>query len=1735
MRRTPIDTDSDEPTGRPLFSWLSEGSGSPTADHFAPRLFATEVVPMVSIPALGDLSFRGPVLTDLFTSTPFPSAAIGVDSFAGFAWHTPMHQPAQQAAQAPALAPLAAGPLITVSDAVVDESNGHLTFTVTLSAVSAQSVSVSYNNSNITAANGSDYVAQTGTLTFAPGQTSLTVQVPVTDNGTAENTEYLALNLYNAVNGTIVQPTAWGTIVDDDDPPGTPTVHIGDRVVDETAGTVTFNITLDKPSVGAVSVDYATANGTAIAGSDYVAEALQTLNFAAGEVSKTVTVDLINDSSAEGAQYFDLVLSNVVGGTLAPEAHGRATIGANDSAPVGAPMITVSDAVVGEADGYLEFVVSLSAPSTQTVTVGFNNSNVTAAHGSDYLAQTNTLTFTPGQTTQTVRIPVLDNGTQESTEFLSLNLFSAVNATIGRQYGWGNIVDNDAVPGTPVVRVSDRVVDEAAGTVTFNVTLDKPSTGTVNVDYATANGSATAGSDYVATGTHTLTFVAGEVSKTVTVDLINDSSAEGREYFDLVLSNVVGGTLLPEAHGRATIGANDSAPVGAPQITVSDAVAGESDGMLQFVVSLNAPSTQTVTVNYNNSNQTAAHGSDYLAVSGTLTFAPGQTTQTVLLSVLDNVTQENTEFLTLNLYSAVNGTIVRQSGWGSIVDNDSTTGTPVLRVSDQVVDEADGTVTFTIALDKPSTETVSVNFATASGSATAGSDFVAQPTHTLSFLAGEVSKTITVDLVNDGSNEPGEYFDLVLSSPVGATLPDTNARVFIGPNDAPTVGSPMITVSDAVAGESDGTMQFVVSLSAPSTQTITVNYNNSNQTAAHGSDYLAQSGTLTFVPGQTTQIVTIPVLSNSTLENTEFLTLNLYSAVNGTIARQAGWGSIVDNDAVTGTPAVSVSDGIVDEAAARVTFTVTLDKPSTSQVTVNVATADGTASAGSDYESQASQKLVFGPGEMSKTVVIDLRSDASSEATEYFDLVLSGAVNATIADARGHVFIPQNDGATIGLPTIAAAAISAGEAGGYVEFVVSLDAPSTQTISVSYNNSNGTAAHGSDYLAQSGTLVFAPGETTQVLRMPVLDDVATESTETFSLNLFSPVNAQVGTSQVVVSIIDNDNPPPPNQVVDLGTANGDILIGRAGGNEDEGGQGNDALDGVDGVVMRGGAGNDLYIVESSTDSVTELAGEGTDKVASYISYTLGANVENLILRGTAANGTGNSLANVITGDNVNNTLNGMAGNDTMAGGLGNDTYIVANGGDVVIEAASEGTDLVKSSVSHTLSTNVENLTLTGTGAANGTGNTLANVITGNVANNTLNGGAGADTMAGGLGIDTYLIDNAGDVVNEAADEGDDLVQTSVTWALGDNVEHLTLTGSAEIDGTGNELANLLTGNAANNQLEGEEGNDTMVGGLGSDTMIGGLGDDTYVVANSTDVVTEVAAEGTDLVQSAISHTLAANVENLTLTGTGAASGTGNTLANVITGNVANNTLNGGTGADTMAGGFGNDTYSVDNAGDVTTEGVDEGTDLVQSSVTRTLSANIENLSLTGTANINGTGNTLANVITGNSGDNALSGGAGADTITGGAGADSLNGYTGADVFVFSSLTGSDTVADFSSGGDVFRISQAGIHIGDGDSVVDNGTVRAAPGGFSTAAELVIFTANIAGAITTASAAAQIGSATSAYSTGADVLFVVDNGTQSGIFRFHSSGADALVTADELTMVALVNGDLTALTDYTFGP
>ena len=469
----------------------------------------------------------------------------------------------------------------------------------------------------------------------------------------------------------------------------------------------------------------------------------------------------------------------------------------------------------------------------------------------------------------------------------------------------------------------------------------------------------------------------------------------------------------------------------------------------------------------------------------------------------------------------------------------------------------------------------------------------------------------------------------------------------------------------------------------------------------------------------------------------------------------------------------------------------------------------------------------------------------------------------------------------------------------------------------------------------------------------------------------------------------------------IGGANNDTLYGGDGNDVLEGGLQSDTLDGGTGTDSARFLGNkadyDIQKLSNGTVIVTDLRTNGPDGADTLTNIEILQFADGTVPLTPGVTVTGTSRNDIISplsaptgqpkpgngndtifGLGGSDTLDGGAGADTMYGGAGSDTYMVDDVGDRAIEDTSPGvndggTDLVKSSVDFTLGAFLENLTLIGGAGINGTGNGLANALIGNDAanilngvggndningmggndvlygdlgNDTLTGGLGADTMFGGAGSDTYYVDDSGDRVIEDStpgvdDGGTDLVYSSANFTLGNFIENLTLTGTADLQATGNNLNNKLTGNSGNNVLYGLAGNDTLDGGTGADHMFGGAGNDTYIVDNLGDVASEDNgsggnAGGTDLVKSSVTYALGAYIEKLTLTGSAAANGTGNALNNTIIGNSGNNVLNGAAGADVLTGGAGADTFVLDvlttSANKDTLKDFVSGTDKIQLSV-----------------------------------------------------------------------------------------------------------------------------------------------------------------------------------------------------------
>ncbi len=491
-----------------------------------------------------------------------------------------------------------------------------------------------------------------------------------------------------------------------------------------------------------------------------------------------------------------------------------------------------------------------------------------------------------------------------------------------------------------------------------------------------------------------------------------------------------------------------------------------------------------------------------------------------------------------------------------------------------------------------------------------------------------------------------------------------------------------------------------------------------------------------------------------------------------------------------------------------------------------------------------------------------------------------------------------------------------------------------------------------------------------------------------------------------------------------------ILVGNEGENTLTGGTGDNWLHGGrDADVLVGGDGDNLFVVRNRDDQVIAESGDGTNTVQSHVSFALSDNLHNLTLLGRSGiSATGNELDNVLIGNSGNNRLDGVAGANTMIGGRGNNTYVVHSADDVVIEKPGEGNDTVESHIDYVLPDNVENLHLQGSEDLDGTGNELDNELIGNTGDNVLNGvegnnyidgRGGANIMTGGAGDDTYVVRSDEDVVIEKPGEGNDTVKSYIDYTLPENVDNLTLMGGEDLDGTGNELDNVIIGNTGDNVLNGVEGDNYIDGRAGANIMIGGGGDDIYVVNSEDDVVIEQPGEGHDTIRSSVTYTLPDNVEDLILTGSADIDGTGNELDNYIQGNNGDNVLNGVAGANVMAGGRGDNTYILNSKEDVVIEKPNQGTDTVISPFDYTLPDNVENLTLVGDARV-GRGNEEDNIIIGTERPSHLYGVSGNNVLIGGGrSANFLYGGDGDNTYVVSN-PGTKVIAQENGGTDTVK-------------------------------------------------------------------------------------------------------------------
>ncbi len=568
---------------------------------------------------------------------------------------------------------------------------------------------------------------------------------------------------------------------------------------------------------------------------------------------------------------------------------------------------------------------------------------------------------------------------------------------------------------TPSLSIADKTVTEGqSGTVAvvFTVTMTGASTVPVTVHWATANGTASAASDYAA-GSGNLTFTPPTKKATITVTVNGDTTVENDEAFSVKLSAPVGATLgVAEAAG--TIKNDDQ-----PSFSISDRTVTEGDAgttLAAFTVTLNVAPLQTTTVHWATVNATAS-AADYAAASGDLTFDPGVKTQTLSVNVTGDLTVEQDETFKVKLTLPAGATIADSEGLGTIVDNDK----PTFTVSDRSVPEGDSgqvDIPFTVSLSSISpNKVITVDYATVEGTASGGSDYTAL-SGKLTFQPGDKTKTLVVKAKGDNSVEADETFKLKLSGATNATISKGEGLGTIRSDDFSTVSIGNVTVVEGNTNSVNAVLTLTVSPAA--VETATVHWQTANATATSNTfDYDGASGEVVFTKGQTTRTLSVKVNGDLFMEPNETFLVNISNPDRLSMGDPKGEVTI-QNDDTTAVPEIRINDASVTEGnsgMSSVMFTVSVNMAPTAPVGVTYTTANGTATAGSDYVA-TSARLTLPVGVMSKTFTIPVSGDLTPEPNETFLVNLSAAANATIKKKQGKGTISNDDTAPPAAPKL---------------------------------------------------------------------------------------------------------------------------------------------------------------------------------------------------------------------------------------------------------------------------------------------------------------------------------------------------------------------------------------------------------------------------------------------------------------------------------------------------------------------------------------------------------------------------------------------------------------------------------------------------------------------------------------------------------------------------------------------
>lgn len=888
-------------------------------------------------------------------------------------------------------------PEITINDVTITENNSgtvNATFTVSLAAASAQTVTVDFATADGTAGAPADYQTNNGTLTFNPGDLNRTISVLVNGDTLDEPAETFFVNLSNADNAVILDSHGQGTI-NDNDP--APSLSINDTsVVEGDGGTTqaTFTVLLSTASGQGVTVNYATADNTATAGSDYQPTS-GTLTFNSGETSKTFAVTINGDTTFEAGETFFVNLSGAANASIS-DSQGIGTITNDDPAPP-TPTFLINDVSVAEDAGgnsVATFNVTLSQANGNVVTVDFATADGTATAGADYQSANGTLSFDTGETSKTISVKLIGDTLVEPDETFFVNLTNATGgAIIGDNQGTGTIQNDD---------VADLVISQVypggglSGAAFTNDFIEIFNRGTTTVDFSVTR--------------HSVQFLSTTAATWAKTDLTSGTILPGHYFLVREASGGANGAALPTADANGTLNLTSTTAGKVALVAGTTLLTGNcpgDDGAQPF-------------------NLFNANVADFVGYGGTATTAnhcyegsapaPFPLSNNAIADYRKAGGCRDTNQSAADFFTATPSP--RNSS--SPANNCAGGATPDLSINDVTVTEGNsGTVamTFTISLSAPAQGAdVSFDIATSDGTATtANNDFVAKNLTNQIIPAGQTTYTFTATINGDLSVETDEVFHVYVSNVTGANVTDGQGQGTIQNDDFPA-----LSVNDVSAAEGDTgtkTFTFTVSLSSPAPAPVTFDIATQDNTAtAADNDFVFRSLTgQSIAAGQQTYQFNVTVNGDVNLEPNETFFVNVANVTNATIADGQGQGSIQNDD----TPVLNVNDVAISEGnngTTTLTFTVTSTLPAPpGGVTFDIATANNSASAGSDYVARALTAQTIAAGNTTYTFDVTVHGDTLVEPNETVFVNLTNAINASIVDGQGQGTIQNDDVANLSI------------------------------------------------------------------------------------------------------------------------------------------------------------------------------------------------------------------------------------------------------------------------------------------------------------------------------------------------------------------------------------------------------------------------------------------------------------------------------------------------------------------------------------------------------------------------------------------------------------------------------------------------------------------------------------------------------------------------------------------------